>query len=99
MTSADLKPGYEHVHTVTEYYDGPRKGIADYRGEPNLYECIFDELKDDYSESFRLAPLDAETFRMAMEDWVIWFIPLRTNRSQSAHHLSTLCKQSVLCYI
>jgi len=72
MSSTDLKPGYERVYTVTDYYDGPRKGIADYRGKPHLYECVFDESKDNYSESFLLAPLDTEAFRLAIEDWAIW---------------------------
>jgi hypothetical protein len=66
MSSTGLKPGYERVYTVVDYYDGPRKGIADYKGKPHLYECMFDESKDNYSERFLLAPLDA------MEDWAIW---------------------------
>ena len=72
MTSTELKPEYERVHTVTAYYDGPRKGIADYQGEPHIYECIFDESKGNCSEIFRLAPIAEETFRAAMEDWAIW---------------------------
>ena len=60
------------VFTVTDYYDGPRKGIANYQGKPHLYECIFDETADVYSESFLLTPLDLETFQLAMEGWEIW---------------------------
>lgn len=40
---ADLKPGLEAVHTFTDHYDKPRKGIADFESWPHLYECIFDE--------------------------------------------------------
>ena len=72
MTTEDLKPGYELVYTVVDYYDGPRKGIADYRGRPHLYECIFDESKDEYTDSFHLTPVDSQTFQLAMEDWAIW---------------------------
>jgi len=72
MTPEGLKPGYEYVHTVTDYYDGPRKGIANYQGRPHLYECVFDEIKGNYSELFSLAPVDSETFQLAMEDWTIW---------------------------
>ena len=70
MTAA-LKQGYERVYTVLDYYDGPRKGIADYHGKPHLYECNFDESKGNCSESFLLALLDTETFQLAMEDWAI----------------------------
>ena len=72
MATADLKAGYERVHTVVDYYDGPRKGVADFQGQPHLYECVFDESKGNYSESFLLTPLDAECFRFALEDWAIW---------------------------
>ena len=54
-----LKPGFEAVFTITDYHDGPRKGIANYHGQPHFYECIFDDAKDDYSELFWLTPLDA----------------------------------------
>jgi hypothetical protein len=67
MATADLKPGYERVYTVIDYYDGPRKGIADYRGKPHFYECIFDESKNDYTDSFLLAPVDPQSFQLAME--------------------------------
>jgi len=75
-----LKPGFEAVFTITDYHDGPRKGIANYHGQPHFYECIFDDAKDDYSELFWLTPLDAKTFQLAMEDWDIW------RRWESAFH-------------
>jgi hypothetical protein len=72
MGAEALKPGYEVVHTVKDYYDGPRSGIANYGGSPHLYECIFDEQKEDYTDVFRLTPIDTETFKLALEDWTIW---------------------------
>ncbi|HXT86201.1 MAG TPA: hypothetical protein VN745_04180 [Verrucomicrobiae bacterium] len=89
MTSLPLKPGYERVYTVNEYYDGPRNGIADYRGEPHLYECIFDESKRNYSELFRLSPIDAQIFQMALEDWEIfrrWELPYHTGKIDATTH-------------
>jgi hypothetical protein len=65
-------PGFETVFTVTEYYDGPRVGVANYCGKPHFYECIFDEDLDTYTESFWLTPISEETFRLTMEDWTIW---------------------------
>jgi len=72
MNPEQLKPGYERVFTVTEYYDGPRKGIAHFLGVPHLYECLFDEARDQFSDHFLLTPIDTETFQLAMEDWGIW---------------------------
>lgn len=72
MDLGELKPGYEAVFTVMDYYDGPRRGIANYQGKPHFYESIFDEAKDDYSDLFRLTPLETKTFELAMEAWAIW---------------------------
>jgi hypothetical protein len=89
MTSERLKPGYEYVHTVTDYYDGPRKGIANYQGRPHLYECVFDEIKDNYSELFSLAPVDSETLQLAMEDWAIrrrWELAYHSGKTERDTH-------------
>lgn len=67
-----LKKRNEIVYTVTDYYDGPRKGIANYNGAPHFYECLFDTANDDYSDAFQLTPIDQPTFLLAMEDWHIW---------------------------
>ena len=72
MSVAELQPGYEEVFTVLDYYDGPRKGIASFKGQPHFYDCIFDERKGDYSDLFRLTPVPQSVFQLAMEDWAIW---------------------------
>jgi hypothetical protein len=38
--------GYERVHTMTDYYDGPRKGLANFEGMPHLYEAEWDDQAD-----------------------------------------------------
>jgi hypothetical protein len=69
---AELKPGYEEVFTVTDYYDGPRKGIANFKGLPHFYDCIFDEAKEESSDLYRLTPISERIFELAKEDWAIW---------------------------
>lgn len=80
MESRDLKPGYEIVFTIADYYDGPVSGIANFQGRPHFYECIFDTAEQEYSTTFHLTPVDPETFQLAMEDWEIW------RRWESAFH-------------
>jgi|SRR5438067_10799486 hypothetical protein len=63
---------FERVHMLTDYYDGPRQGIADFNGAPHLYESFWDESQEEFSEVHELRPVDAETFRLALEDWDIW---------------------------
>ena len=70
--SAKLRRGYELVFTVDEYYDGPRTGVANFRGEPHFYDCIVDEKRSDYSNLFQLTPIDQKTFELALAAWRIW---------------------------
>jgi len=63
---------FEIVHTLTDWYDGPRKGIADYCGRPHLFESEWRDGEDVDVDTFLLMPVDAETFLLAIESWAIW---------------------------
>lgn len=62
----------DQVHTITDYWDQPKRGIADYLGRPHVYERMFDDASDDWSKRYWLKPIDKETFALAMEAWAIW---------------------------
>lgn len=89
-----LGMAFERVYTVWDYYDGPRSGIAEYRGQPHHYNCEWNETKDDYAATFVLTPIDQQTLTLAMEQWAIWRqwqdafhrgeVPQSTHRSQLA---------------
>lgn len=61
------------VHTIDDYYDGPKQGIADFEGKPHYYEREFDEERDEYSDVFRLTPIADSIFELAMEKSGIWW--------------------------
>ena len=63
---------FEAVHTITDHYDGPVRGIANFRGTPHYYERQFDDDADEWSDIYWLTPIDDETFVLAMEAWQIW---------------------------
>lgn len=63
---------YEIVHTITDWYDGARRGIADFNGKPHYYENNWDDASNDWSEFYNLKPIDEQTFKLAIEDWEIW---------------------------
>jgi uncharacterized RDD family membrane protein YckC len=68
---------FERVFTITDFYDGPRSGIADFEGRPHLYECEWNESSDSYASTFRLSPVSAELLALALEDSAIakrWWI-------------------------
>jgi hypothetical protein len=63
---------FEPVHTMTDCYDGPRRGIADFRGNPHLYESRWSDIDSEDDDTFLLMPVDAATFEWALEDWTNW---------------------------
>ncbi|HTE43397.1 MAG TPA: hypothetical protein VK629_21435 [Steroidobacteraceae bacterium] len=63
---------YERVHTVSDYYDGPRAGIADFQGVPHHYVNEYDDDQDDYTDKFMLRPIDDKTFQSIVKQWSIW---------------------------
>lgn len=62
---------FETVYALWYYWDGPREGVADCRGQPHAFVSEWNEEADDFGEAFLLKPISDETFRMVMEDWAI----------------------------
>ncbi len=73
-------PGPEQVLTVEYYWDGPKTGVARFKREPHVYECVFDDRLDEWSWFYLLKLIDPETLRVVMERWQIWI------RWEEAHH-------------
>jgi hypothetical protein len=72
VTSDPGDPPWEPVWTMSDYYDGPRGGIASFRGVPHLYESRWNDLEQGGGSLFHLAPLEDDIFPLALEDWRIW---------------------------
>jgi hypothetical protein len=62
----------EPVYTITDWYDGPRKGVANFDGQPHYYECQWYAGFEAEPGDYLLTPVDAETYQLALEDWAIW---------------------------
>jgi hypothetical protein len=63
---------YQKVHMVADSWDGPRAGVADFNGIPHVYQSVFDDERDEWSDLCLLRPIDEDTFQLVMEDWQIW---------------------------
>lgn len=63
---------------MTDYYDGPRGGIALFHGKPHLYESKFLDFErnaeGEYLEEdhYYLTLIDDTVLQLALEDWEIW---------------------------
>jgi hypothetical protein len=79
---------FERVYTVVGYYDGPRRGVADFNGAAHLYESEWSDIADDYTDFFNLSPVDPETFQLVQEHWQIWL------RWERARHEGTVAQDT-----
>ena len=69
---------WETVHTVNDFYDAPRRGVADLDGVPHVYSWI------DRFEAYALAPIGPAPLAAILEAWAIW------ERWEAAHRAGTL---------
>jgi hypothetical protein len=63
---------WEPVFTVNEFWDGARRGFANYAGRPHAYSCEWNEQGDDWGAVYLLSPITDEQLALAREDWGIW---------------------------
>lgn len=65
---------WESVHTVDDWYDGPREGVADYLGSHHYYRSVFlDTPKWNPDEDrFELTPISGSAYEAALQLHVIW---------------------------
>ena len=64
--------GFETVHTITDWYDGPRRGVAMVDGRPHLYESCWNDIDSNEETLYLLTPISEELLANAIEDWEIW---------------------------
>ncbi|WP_150119747.1 hypothetical protein [Collimonas pratensis] len=60
------------VLTVNDFYDGPRRGVAEFNGVPHIYEAEFDHSSDEYGDTYFLSPIESNLLALVIEDWEIW---------------------------
>ena len=41
---------FERVFTMTDFYDGPRCGIANFDGRPHVYDALFNDREESYAD-------------------------------------------------
>lgn len=63
---------FEPAHTMTDWYDGPRRGVATVNGRPHIYESCWSDIDSDDDDVFVLSPISDDVFSAAIEDWEIW---------------------------
>lgn len=59
-----IADGFERVHVESEWYDGPRAGVADVGGEPHYFHGT--------DEEFEVWPASPDALAMEREQWAIF---------------------------
>lgn len=80
---------FEPVHTIRDFYDGIRSGLADFGGRPHYFESRFDPEIDDWSDRFTIytaSPEFAVRERRHHEIFLEWNVQVHQGlASQSSH--------------
>ena len=60
---------FQTVHTVVDYYDGPRSGVADFDGQPHYYRSVYLDTPqwNPDEDRFELSPVTPEVLAAACE--------------------------------
>jgi hypothetical protein len=70
-----MERAFERVYTMTDWYDGPLAGVADFDGAPHAYRLVWREDCDDDrdpEEHFELSPVPADVVALVLEDHALW---------------------------
>lgn len=62
----------EKVLTINCWWDGPQNGLAYFNGIVCIYERIFDEVRDDWSDEYYLTPITPDLQNEILNEWNEW---------------------------
>ena len=61
----------DKVFVENDWYDGPRVGIANYKGVPHRFVSEFND-ESGYTDSFLIYPISENEFKLEVEQWKIF---------------------------
>ena len=70
----------EKVITINDWWDGPQNGLACFNGAVCIYERIFDEAKDDWSDEYYLTPIGSDLQNEILDEWSEWCEAVSSNK-------------------
>lgn len=60
------------VITINNWFDGPLTGLVYFGDFVCIYERVFDETKDDYTDEYYLTPINDDEKAEIMNEWEEW---------------------------
>jgi hypothetical protein len=67
--ASEVNDSFQTVHTMDDYYDGPRSGVADFDGQPHYYRAVYWDTPqwDPDDDRFELSPITTDVLAAACE--------------------------------
>ncbi len=62
----------DKVLTITEWYDWPVFGVAFFKDEIVIFERIFSETEDEFTDEYTLTPISIPELAEIMRFWTEW---------------------------
>ena len=79
-----LPDNIDKVLTINDWWDGPRLGLATFNKEICIFECIFSETEDDYTDLYHLTPIEEKEANLILLDWNMWCKEMSLNPTVEA---------------
>ena len=90
----------EKVITINAWWDGPQNGLAYFNGVVCIYERIFDEANDDWSDEYYLTPISSDMQNEILNEWNEWCEAVSSDKSDeyyAAHSERGTIENAVEC--
>jgi len=62
----------DRIITISDWWDGPLTGLAFYDGIVCIYERVFSQTDDEYTDEYTLTPVSREEESAIMAEWQEW---------------------------
>ncbi len=76
----------EKAITIFDWWDGPLCGLASYKGSICIYERIFDEIRDEWSDEYYLTPIEEADVNTLLRDWNRWRDTVQNERPLDSYY-------------
>ena len=76
----------EKVITIFDWWDGPLCGLASHKGSICIYERIFDEIRDEWSDEYYLTPIEEADVNTLLRDWNRWRDTVQNERPLDSYY-------------
>lgn len=82
----------EKVITIYDWWDGPLCGLATYKEFICIYERIFNETEDNWSDEYYLTPIDEDAVNLLLNDWAVW---CETIQNEEVFNYYSSCNKNI----